>query len=328
MKAPSNMTTLTKLISITLVIGLAACSFKENREDLIVPIIDAAPTSSSNHDEKRHNQSGTKATYSYTVRSGDTLGTIAQQYLGSSDRYTELLALNNLKTNDAIFVGQLLKLPTQGLQIPSESTLTTRSSSISQQAEKEATEKYPELESLVQKEQYNQAIQWIMSQPELKTSNLLQLKLVTTTKQQIKVYQRQQRFSDAKTLLLGLTQDTRINANYQRELQHELSVLNAKQQLLTAKQYTDQSKYDDAYPILLNAWQEIGKPLEKNILFTNARNKVSEAYHQKALRLYRNQKLEEALAYWKKILAFNPNDDLALVYQDRVKALQNKLDNL
>jgi tetratricopeptide (TPR) repeat protein len=98
--------------------------------------------------------------------------------------------------------------------------------------------------------------------------------------------------------------------------------------LLQAKQYADKSQFNESYNILLDAWKTVGKPLEDNILFTTTRNKVSESYHQKALRHYRNQELEDALVYWDKILAINPNDDLALVYQDRVKALQNKLENL
>ena len=57
-------------------------------------------------------------------------------------------------------------------------------------------------------------------------------------------------------------------------------------------------------------------------------NTVYKHYHQQALRLYRNQKLDKALVYWDRILAINPSDDLALVYKDRVKALKEKLESL
>jgi len=125
-----------------------------------------------------------------------------------------------------------------------------------------------------------------------------------------------------------LISEAPLNKANQKVLISELSTLKAEQELITAKRFSDQSKFDESYDILLVAWNQVGQPLEDNILFTTTRNKVSEHYHQKALRHYRNQELEDGLNYWNKILAINPNDDLALVYKDRVKALQNKLENL
>lgn len=48
----------------------------------------------------------------YTVKAGDTLGTIASKLLGSSSRYTEILKLNPQITNpNLIRVGAVLKIP-------------------------------------------------------------------------------------------------------------------------------------------------------------------------------------------------------------------------
>ena len=48
----------------------------------------------------------------YTVVKGDTLWGIAKTHLGSGHRYTEIVALNGLKSS-LIFAGQQLKLPQQ-----------------------------------------------------------------------------------------------------------------------------------------------------------------------------------------------------------------------
>lgn len=48
----------------------------------------------------------------YTVKTGDSLWKIAAKLLGSGFRYTEIKALNGLKTN-TIRVGQVLKIPTK-----------------------------------------------------------------------------------------------------------------------------------------------------------------------------------------------------------------------
>ena len=46
----------------------------------------------------------------YTVKKGDSLWSIAKKYLGKGARYTEIVKLNNLKSN-TITPGQKLKLP-------------------------------------------------------------------------------------------------------------------------------------------------------------------------------------------------------------------------
>ena len=50
------------------------------------------------------------AARTYTVRSGDSLWAIAAKQLGNGSRYTEIKALNGLKS-DTIHPGQVLKLP-------------------------------------------------------------------------------------------------------------------------------------------------------------------------------------------------------------------------
>ena len=53
---------------------------------------------------------GTSTARTYTVRRGDSLWAIAAKQLGSGRRYTEIKALNGLKS-DTIHPGQVLKLP-------------------------------------------------------------------------------------------------------------------------------------------------------------------------------------------------------------------------
>lgn len=322
----STITASIKLSAVAAAILLAGCSFKEDRKDIVVPIVDATPSQPSDFQfADKNNQPKAPSTYSYTVRSGDTLGTIAQQYLGSSQRYTELLELNKLKPSDSIYVGQKLLLPTNGLTVPKntelESTKVTNKPTPNNSTD-------PELEKLLEAQEYEQALNWITNQPDLAENRVLQGQLVDIALIQSKNLKRQQKNSDAEQLLSSLISEAPLSKANQKTLISELSTLKAEQELITAKRFSDQSKFDESYDILLVSWNQVGKPLENNILFTSTRNRVSEHYHQKALRHYRNQELDSALQYWDKILEINPNDDLALVYKDRVKALQNKLENL
>jgi hypothetical protein len=49
----------------------------------------------------------------YTVKSGDTLGAIAKEHLGSASRYPEIFEANRpmLKDPDKIYPGQVLRIP-------------------------------------------------------------------------------------------------------------------------------------------------------------------------------------------------------------------------
>lgn len=53
-----------------------------------------------------------------TVRSGDTLSKIAKEQLGNANRYPEIFEANKpmLKDPDAIFPGQVLRIPQEGMQ--------------------------------------------------------------------------------------------------------------------------------------------------------------------------------------------------------------------
>jgi len=48
---------------------------------------------------------------SYTVKAGDSLASIAREYLGSSLRYSELAQFNGIKNPNVILIGQTIRIP-------------------------------------------------------------------------------------------------------------------------------------------------------------------------------------------------------------------------
>jgi hypothetical protein len=54
------------------------------------------------------------AATTHTVVRGDTLWGIAEKYLGSGSKYTQLAAINNIPNPDLIYVGQVIKLTNDG----------------------------------------------------------------------------------------------------------------------------------------------------------------------------------------------------------------------
>lgn len=308
--------------TLFLALALSGCSFVEDRSEEPVEIIDVS-------DGTRSYMSGKSVqsdTIQYTVRSGDTLGSIAKKMLGNAQRYLEIAELNDIEPQAPIYVGQQLQLPSKGLiLVKPRSNQQERNQK--EQSTEQPTVSTSEMDTLLSEQRYYEAIEYARAQEDLAENNQLQEKLIIATQNQVRQFRQQGSVGEAEELLQLLIDDERLSESSQQILQSNLAALNVEQDLVEAKRLADNQEFDDSYDILLSAWQVSGTELESNALFTGARNKVSENYHQQALRLYRNQKLDEALVYWDRILAINPSDDLALVYKDRVKALKEKLES-
>ncbi|WP_417445947.1 LysM peptidoglycan-binding domain-containing protein [Kangiella sp.] len=309
--------------TIFLALTLTGCSFIEDRSQDPVEIIDISDGTRSTY---RGSSDQRSDAIEYTVRSGDTLGSIAKQMLGNAQRYLEIAKLNSIEPQAPIYVGQQLKLPSKGLILVQPRTTKQADTKPQKTAKVEAQQSKMDL--LLSEQRYDEAIEHARAQEDLSDNNELQEQLIIATQNQVRLFRQESLTGEAEGLLQVLIDDGRLSESSQQILLSNLAALNVEQDLAEAKQLADQQEFDKSYNILLSAWQVSGTRLESNALFTGTRNKVSENYHQKALRLYRNQKLDEALIYWDKILAINPSDDLALVYKDRVKSLKERLDSL
>lgn len=81
-------------------------------DDNITVVQRQAPQTQSAPQAAPQPQPSEAATF-YTVKSGDTLSKIAQQFLGSANRYNEIFEANRpmLKDPDEIYPGQTLRIP-------------------------------------------------------------------------------------------------------------------------------------------------------------------------------------------------------------------------
>ncbi|MEW8659349.1 MAG: tetratricopeptide repeat protein [Candidatus Thiodiazotropha endolucinida] len=58
------------------------------------------------------------------------------------------------------------------------------------------------------------------------------------------------------------------------------------------------------------------------------RDKLTDSYHRRAMQLFRKQELDEAIAFWNKILALNPNHSLAPGYKARALEMKQQLQKI
>jgi len=55
------------------------------------------------------------------------------------------------------------------------------------------------------------------------------------------------------------------------------------------------------------------------------REQLLASYHERAIVLYRDQQLDQAIALWDRILAINPNYEPAVIYRARALELKHRL---
>ncbi|MES9825587.1 MAG: LysM peptidoglycan-binding domain-containing protein [Candidatus Thiodiazotropha endolucinida] len=60
----------------------------------------------------------------------------------------------------------------------------------------------------------------------------------------------------------------------------------------------------------------------------SVRDQLTDSYHRSAMQLFRKQELDEAIAFWNKILALNPNHPLAPGYKARALEMKQQLQKI
>ncbi|MEW8027264.1 MAG: tetratricopeptide repeat protein [Candidatus Thiodiazotropha sp.] len=60
----------------------------------------------------------------------------------------------------------------------------------------------------------------------------------------------------------------------------------------------------------------------------SVRDQLTDSYHRRAMQLFRKQELDEAIAYWNKILQLNPNHPLAPGYKARALEMKQQLQKI
>ncbi|WP_251359210.1 LysM peptidoglycan-binding domain-containing protein [Kangiella sp. TOML190] len=311
---------------------LSGCTFVEDRSQEAVAIIDAVET----RKKPKVTEAAPKVkpvVRTYQVVAGDTLGKIAQKTLGSSQYYRQLADFNGLDMSTPLEVGQVLRLPpnsdlgTQDANSAIERKTRATNSAVTG-LNKPLIRNYAALDQLIDEKKYNQAIDWAMSHPNLSRDQGLQQKLMLASKQQVAIEKQQGNYSEGILLIDGLTVSKKLSRANTQELKRLKTQLESEQLSQQAQAYLAKSEYPQAYSALQKAYQlDTGYALQST-RFINSRAQVSEQMHQTALKHYRNQELDQAEKIWDQILLIKPNDDLALVYKDRVVNLKKKLNAL
>lgn len=305
---------------------MSGCTFVEDRSAEPVVIVDAKAANSSSQPLTTKPLSPIKSQL-YRVQKGDTLGSIAYKFLGSAGYYTKIASLNNINPSQPIHLGQQLLIPTSS-NLNQAATITSQPIKLATKSVQKEPQNAEAISKAISEKDYKLALNLLLKEASEKNSGQIQQQIKTTAQAYSNSLTEQNKPFEAKNMLNRLTAHSNVSAVNKLAFTDQLNQINCQEFIDKALQSNQQNKPQETYIHLKSAFEIAPQTAQESSDFVNLRDEITESKHQEALRYYRKQQLTQALNAWQEILAIKPNDDLAIVYIDRVKAIQQKLEEL
>jgi LysM repeat protein len=251
----------------------------------------------------------------YTVKAGDSLGSIAKRWLNDSIYFVSLARLNKIDNPAQIKPGQILTLPV----LPT-SPLATKERQRSQ-ANLEL------LRNIADNGKWLKAITrmndiYILKKDENLLISQHQKALDGLASSRVSIDEKRTMISQVEKIA-GVSKRTYLNKNFERFNQLQLhSVLMREFKLL----YDDKSYYEAADKLI--SAKNLSPNEKNNTEEKEIEKQLIELLHKDAILLKKNRQLDQALLSWKKILALQPEHELANKYFQRTNKLLERLKSL
>lgn len=254
----------------------------------------------------------TKRTTKYKVKQGDTLGKIAQDWLGNSLYFVSLAKLNKIARPNALQPGKTIIIP------------------VTQESDLAVKERRRSAANIKLLKQYRNDKRFYKG---LDKSNTLFVVPVDLEKlfheQQLmldSLAERSVSLTDRATMLKRVTELSNKSRNTQQKSLYQ-RFINAQNRLLFLDEavllFEDES-YSEAAERLINA-KNIDAKMDKETIVFRVEKELLNKLHEQAVVLYRNHALKDALNRWSLILQLDPQNQLAQKYTERTNKLLKKL---
>jgi hypothetical protein len=263
----------------------------------------------------------TSRTTQYKIKSGDTLGSIAKQWLGDAIYFVSLARFNNIGNSTQIQAGQLIKIP-----VMSNSPLVKK-------------EKRRSRANLALLRKYTSENKFFKSLKRMDSifivkkhhKNLLALQndsLNKLVESKVSISERQQMIEQIK-IILSDSKRQLLKANFERFIQQQSQAVLMDEFVLLF----EANSYQNAANKLIQAKKtasakQTGLEQESATHYYRTEKLLINKLHEEAILLRKNQQLQKAADSWKLILKIQPDNDLALKYYHRTTRLLERLNNL
>ena len=248
----------------------------------------------------------------YVVKSGDSLGVIAQKWLGNSLYFVTLAKLNNISKPVTLQPGTKIKIP------------VTEKSEIVVKEQRRSRANIGLIKQYREKKDFYKGLEksnklFIVDQDLKKLFHEQQLILDALANASVSL-------SDRSNMLKQVTSYAKLSRSQQQKSLYQ-RFLNAQNRLLFLDEavllFEDQS-YMDAAERLVNA-KKLDENMDKETVVFRMEKLLLNKLHEQAVVLYRNHSLKQALDRWSLILQLDPDNELAKKYTERTHKLLKKL---
>jgi len=210
----------------------------------------------------------------HTVRQGETLATIAERYYGDRSRSEVIWETNQLPPNPRLAAGAILKIPEipgvpfvhQEARVRAPSEPTVRPDTSSPDAPREA----PREET-----------------PEINP-------LLVEAKEALDKGEYALALADVDKVLAG-------NAQNPEGIDLKKAILYG-----LGKSQLGQRRYDESYQTLTQLARLAPNYQDGSVLLRQARDRLIERHYSQGLRLFQEEKLEQAITQWRTVLEYDP----------------------
>jgi|GEM_PF-3324707 len=248
----------------------------------------------------------------YKVKSGDTLGVIAEKWLGNSLYFVSLAKLNKIRKPDSLQPGQVIRIP------------VTEKSELVKKEQRRSSANIRLVKDYRLKKQYYKGLEkanklFVVEADMEALFHEQQLILDELAKNSVSL-------SDRADMLKKVTSQSQSSRNEKQKGLYQ-RFINAQNRLLFLDEavllFEDQS-YTEAAQRLINA-KKIDQKVDKETVVFRMEKLLLNKLHEQAVVLYRNHSLEQALERWSLILQLDPDNQLAQKYTQRTNKLLKKL---
>ncbi len=257
----------------------------------------------------------TSRTTQYKIKSGDTLGSIAKEWLGNSIYFVSLAKLNHLKNPKKLRPGKIIKIP------------VTKNSPLVKKEKRRSQANLRLLQKYSDNHHYVKALKRMTNifilQSDYKKLVKLQNKILTEYSQsKVTVPERHKMILQVKQIAKN-SKRAILNKSFKRFHQQQLNAVLLDEFMLLF----EAKSYDKAAEKLIRAIK-IKPNLEQSSDYFSTQQLLVDKLHEKAILLRKNQQLQQAVDSWELILKIQPKNDLALKYYHRTKRLLERLKGL
>jgi len=263
----------------------------------------------------------TTRTTQYTIKAGDTLGSIAKTWLGNSIYFVSLAKFNKIKDSTQIQPGLLIKIP-----VMDNSPLVKKENRRSR-ANLALLSKYTDEKRFLKSLERMTGI-FIIERDRKKLQVLQKDSLEKLAQSKVSISERQKMIEQIK-LISSRSKRTVLAENFDQFIEQQFLAVLLDEFVLLFEANSFQSaasKLAEAKKIINS--QSSKQKKEPSTYYYRTEKLLINKLHEEAILLRKNQQLQKAADSWQLILKIQPDNDLALKYYHRTNRLLERLKKL